>query len=119
MSNEIPCNIIISIYAQDLLSYEYDHVSEKTLEVMNMYFSINEELLERAHGAQVRYNYFWFMYSPIICLKSVYLATFAECSSQFLIDRLGNFSIREKNSTPRSPGPPQSIAALWQINNYI
>ena len=26
---------------------------------------------------------------PIICLKSVCLATFAECSSQFLIDRLG------------------------------
>ena len=26
---------------------------------------------------------------PIICLKYVCLATFAECSSQFLIDRLG------------------------------
>ena len=77
---------------------------------------------------------------PIICLKSVCLATFAECSSQFLIVRLGRclkliastrgtfchefapqfgleLFLYGKNRKPRSTGPPQSIAALWQIDN--
>ena len=93
---------------------------------------------------------------PIICLKYVCLATFAECNSQFLIVRLGRclkliastrgtfchefasqFGLElflfgknrkprstglelflfGKNRKPRSTGPPQSIAALWQIDN--
>ena len=101
------------------------------------YIYLNFILCESATEQLLRFDLWRYIY-PIICLKSVCLSGDVRKVQVAILGRLPRemsqtdrilpryefasqfdleFVYTQKKRKPRLPGPPQSIAALWQINN--